>query len=148
MKQSACSAVICQPGGREKKHDIMLCYVNTNLYSALGGTPSSYQLRFTIAAAKANHHSVFHVNMGKDSVSTRHFICMYVSFEKIELNSNGFMLFMKTVKFSSSGGSKGFQQRDLIAQKIGHFIKTRSVHKIKCARFLRGSNATSFDTYF
>ena len=34
----------------------MLCYVNTNLYSALGGTPSSYQLRFTIAAAKANHH--------------------------------------------------------------------------------------------
>ena len=34
--------------------------VNTNLYSALGGTPSSYQLRFTIAAAKANHHSVSH----------------------------------------------------------------------------------------
>ena len=22
MKQSACSAVICQPGGREQKHDI------------------------------------------------------------------------------------------------------------------------------
>ena len=39
-----------------------LCYVNvnTNLYSALGGTRSSYQLRFTIAAAKANHHSVSH----------------------------------------------------------------------------------------
>ena len=34
--------------------------VNTNLYSALGGTPSSYQLRFTIAAAKANHCSVSH----------------------------------------------------------------------------------------
>ena len=34
--------------------------VNTNLYSALGGTRSSYQLRFTIAAAKANHHSVSH----------------------------------------------------------------------------------------
>ena len=34
--------------------------VNTNLYSALGGTPSSYQLHFTIAAAKANHHSVSH----------------------------------------------------------------------------------------
>ena len=32
--------------------------VNTNLYSALGGTRSSYQLHFTIAAAKANHHSV------------------------------------------------------------------------------------------
>ena len=29
--------------------------VNTNLYSALGETPSSYQLCFTIAAAKANH---------------------------------------------------------------------------------------------
>ena len=36
------------------------CYVNTNLYSALEGTPSSYQLHFTIAAAKANHHSVSH----------------------------------------------------------------------------------------
>ena len=34
--------------------------VNTNLYSALGGTRSSYQLCFTIAAAKANHHSVSH----------------------------------------------------------------------------------------
>ena len=34
--------------------------VNTNLYSTLGGTPSSYQLHFTIAAAKANHHSVSH----------------------------------------------------------------------------------------
>ena len=30
--------------------------VNTNLYSTLGGTRSSYQLCFTIAAAKANHH--------------------------------------------------------------------------------------------
>ena len=39
---------------------LMLCYVNTNLYSTLGGTRSSYQLRFTIAAAKANHHSVSH----------------------------------------------------------------------------------------
>ena len=37
-----------------------LINVNTNLYSALGGTPSSYQLRFTIAAAKANHRSVSH----------------------------------------------------------------------------------------
>ena len=34
-------------------------YVNTNLYSALGGTCSSYQLCFTIAAAKANHHKVY-----------------------------------------------------------------------------------------
>ena len=24
MKQSACSAVICQPGGREQKHDITI----------------------------------------------------------------------------------------------------------------------------
>ena len=39
---------------------LYICYVNTNLYSALGGTPSSYQLHFTIAAAKANHHSVSH----------------------------------------------------------------------------------------
>ena len=38
----------------------LMCNVNTNLYSALGGTRSSYQLRFTITAAKANHHSVSH----------------------------------------------------------------------------------------
>ena len=37
----------------------LLCmlYVNTNLYSALGGTHSSYQLHFTIAAAKALCHT-------------------------------------------------------------------------------------------
>ena len=34
--------------------------INTNLQSALGETPSSYQLHFTIATAKANHHSVSH----------------------------------------------------------------------------------------
>ena len=27
MKKSACSAVICQPGGREQKHDIKMCPV-------------------------------------------------------------------------------------------------------------------------
>ena len=28
MKQSACSAVICQPGGREQKHDISFPVMN------------------------------------------------------------------------------------------------------------------------
>ena len=32
MKQSACSAVICQPGGREQKHDISISILHFSDY--------------------------------------------------------------------------------------------------------------------